>query len=236
VNAEARGEGREGRGRNRNRNGRRDERGPRQDEGNQAESEAQSALGFADTTPPTQGDTGQPHGDASAAPAEGRNPGEGREHRSRDRYGRDRGNRQERGEKQAATQPMEEVQSTAAVRQEPAPTVVAPAPMAATAVAPVAAPVAATTATSGSMPKVQGYALPTESLQQVAQSSGLQWVNSDANKIAAVQAAIAAEPKPVHVPRERPAPVVVDTGPLVLVETRRDLRNMSLPFEENTAS
>ncbi len=85
------------------------------------------------------------------------------------------------------------------------------------------------------MPKVQGYALPTESLQQVAQGSGLQWVNSDADKIAAVQAAIAAEPKPVHVPRERPAPVVVDAGPLVLVETRRDLRNMPLPFEENTA-
>jgi hypothetical protein len=29
--------------------------------------------------------------------------------------------------------------------------------------------------------------------------------------------------------------VVVDAGPLVLVETRRDLRNMSLPFEEKTA-
>jgi hypothetical protein len=29
--------------------------------------------------------------------------------------------------------------------------------------------------------------------------------------------------------------VVVDAGPLVLVETRRDLRNMPLPFEENTA-
>ena len=60
-------------------------------------------------------------------------------------------------------------------------------------------------------------------------------MNSDAEKIAAVQAAIATEPKPVHVPRERPAPVVVDAGPLVLVETRRDLRNMPLPFEENTA-
>lgn len=85
------------------------------------------------------------------------------------------------------------------------------------------------------MPKVQGYALPTESLQQVAQGSGLQWVNSDASKIAAVQAAIAAEPKPVHVPRERPAPVVIDEQPLVLVETRRDLRNMTLPFESNNA-
>ena len=42
--------------------------------------------------------------------------------------------------------------------------------------------------------------------------------------------AIAAEPKPVHVPRERPPVVQVDEGPLVLVETKRDLRNLQLPF------
>jgi ribonuclease E len=41
---------------------------------------------------------------------------------------------------------------------------------------------------------------------------------------------MAAEPKPVHVPRERPATVVSDEGPLVLVETRRDLRDLQLPF------
>jgi ribonuclease E len=51
----------------------------------------------------------------------------------------------------------------------------------------------------------------------------LEWVNSDADRVAAVQAAIAAEPKPVHVPRERPPVVVMDEGPLVLVETRKDL-------------
>ena len=85
------------------------------------------------------------------------------------------------------------------------------------------------------MPKVTSYTLPTEKLVEVAQSSGLQWVNSDAAKIAAVQAAIAAEPKPIHVPRERPAPVSIDTGPLVLVETKRDLRNMTLPFEQPPA-
>ena len=62
----------------------------------------------------------------------------------------------------------------------------------------------------------------------------MQWVNSDAERIAAVQAAIAAEPAPVHVPRARPAPVVVDTGPLILVETKRDLRAMTLPFEQST--
>jgi len=81
-----------------------------------------------------------------------------------------------------------------------------------------------------SLPKVASYALPLDSLQQVAQTSGLVWVNSDADKIAAVQAAIAAEPKPVHVPRERPPAVVVNEGPLVLVETRKDLKNMNLPF------
>ena len=69
-------------------------------------------------------------------------------------------------------------------------------------------------------------------MQQIAQSSGLQWVQSDADKVAAVQAAIAAEPRPIHVPRERPPVVVLDEGPLVLVETRRDLRDLHLPFEQ----
>jgi ribonuclease E len=52
-------------------------------------------------------------------------------------------------------------------------------------------------------------------------------VNSDAGKIAAVQAAIAAAPKEIHVPRERPPVVVVDASPLVLVETRRVLGEAS---------
>jgi ribonuclease E len=82
---------------------------------------------------------------------------------------------------------------------------------------------------------VQAFQLPVEELAKVAESSGLQWVNSDAERIAAAQAAIAAEPKPVHVPRERPPVVVVDEGPLVLVETRRDLREMTLPFEQNAS-
>ena len=76
------------------------------------------------------------------------------------------------------------------------------------------------------------YQLPVQEMQQIAQSSGLQWVQSDADKVAAVQAAIAAEPRPIHVPRERPPVVVLDEGPLVLVETRRDLRDLHLPFEQ----
>jgi ribonuclease E len=74
-----------------------------------------------------------------------------------------------------------------------------------------------------------------EALQQVASGSGLQWINTDADRVAAVQAAIAAEPSLQHVPRERPAAVVLDNRPLVLVETKRDLRNMTLPFEQDSA-
>jgi ribonuclease E len=49
-------------------------------------------------------------------------------------------------------------------------------------------------------------------------------------EIAAVQAAIAAEPAAVRVPRERPRAVVVNEGPLVLVETRKDLNTLQVPF------
>jgi len=68
-------------------------------------------------------------------------------------------------------------------------------------------------------------------LQRLAESSGLQWVNSDVDKIRAAQAAMAAEPAPVHVPRVRKPMVVLDEGPLVLVETRKDLSQLKLPFE-----
>ena len=42
---------------------------------------------------------------------------------------------------------------------------------------------------------------------------------------------MASEPPPMHVPRERPPAPVVDEGPLVLVETRKDLSQIKLPFE-----
>ncbi|WP_422843519.1 Rne/Rng family ribonuclease [Acidovorax sp. M2(2025)] len=114
----------------------------------------------------------------------------------------------------------------------PAAVAVAPVPAA----APVApAPAAAATAAAPGLPRVQPFTLPVDDLHQVATASGLQWVNSDADKVASVQAAIAAEPAPVRVPRERPPVVVVDEGPLVLVETRRDLAAMKLPFEQPSA-
>ncbi|HMT83389.1 MAG TPA: ribonuclease E/G, partial [Ottowia sp.] len=81
------------------------------------------------------------------------------------------------------------------------------------------------------MPQVTPFRLPLGDLDALAQAAGLQWVNSDADKVASVQAAIAAEPRPIHVPRQRPPLVVLDEGPLVLVETRQDLRQVHLPFE-----
>ncbi len=181
-------------------------------------------------------------GVAREARAQGEN-GDGRR-RSRDRYGRDRRERGERstrdegvpaeGEEVAAPASVTESTEDAPRRpryptgfvsdaEAPATPTVASAP----AQAPAAAPAPAKTG----LPRVQGYTLPLDQLQQIAEGSGLQWVNSDAEKVAAVRAAIAAEPKPVHVPRERPAPVVIDEGPLVLVETRRDLGQVTLPFE-----
>ena len=85
---------------------------------------------------------------------------------------------------------------------------------------------------SGGLPRVQSYDLPLQDLTQVAQASGLQWVNSDAGKIAQVNAAMALEVKPAHVPRERAVAAVSTEAPLVLVETKRDLRDTPLPFEK----
>ena len=116
-----------------------------------------------------------------------------------------------------------------AAAAEPSPVVAAVAAPAAP--ARVVQPAATAVATSKVMPAVQPFALPLGELAAVAETSGLSWVNTDPAKVAAVQAAIAAEPKPVHVPRVRPPVPVLDEGPLVLVETRRDLRDLKLPFE-----
>ncbi|MBK1683554.1 Rne/Rng family ribonuclease [Rhodoferax fermentans] len=138
----------------------------------------------------------------------------------------------------AAPVAAEPVAVAAVAEVQPPVAAVAPAPVAApapvlptpVAAAPVPAPSAAA---STGMPKVVPYSLPLEELAQLAQNSGLNWVSSDAEKVAAAQAAIAAQPEPVRVVRERPAPVVMDERPLVLVETRRDLRNTTLPFEQS---
>src|SRR5690606_20981012 len=132
----------------------------------------------------------------------------------------------ETGEPVQAPEPMQAPAPVAApvVAASPAP-VPAPAPMR----APVAA---APAAEPQGMPRVQAYSLSVDELQAVAAASGLQWVNSAAEKVAQAQAAIAAEPAPIHVPREPKPPVAIDEGPLVLVETRKDLRDLNLPFEQ----
>ena len=83
---------------------------------------------------------------------------------------------------------------------------------------------------------VQPYVLPTQALAGVAASQGLEWVQSDAEKIRAAQEAMAREPKPVHVPREPKPVIAIDEGPLVLVETRKDLSQIKLPFEAPASS
>jgi ribonuclease E len=80
--------------------------------------------------------------------------------------------------------------------------------------------------------RIESYALPAADLQAVASAAGLEWVGSDVEKVRAVQAAMAAEPKPVHIPREPKPVAVIDEGPLVLVETRKDLSQMRMPFEQ----
>ncbi len=75
------------------------------------------------------------------------------------------------------------------------------------------------------------YALPTDQLNALAADAGLEWVNSDAQKIRDVQAVMAAEVSAPRLPRKPRPQVVPDEAPLVLVETRKDLAQMKLPFD-----
>jgi ribonuclease E len=172
---------------------------------------------------------------------EGEGEGERRERRTRDRYGRDRRERSDRGERAKQGSPeaaqgefFEQNQPQAfAKSSQDATEFVANQSLVQAAQAPAAAStLAATSAAPAGMPRVGSFALPVAEMDAVASVAGLQWVNSNAERVAAVKAQIAAEPKPVHIPRPRPAPVVLDEGPLILVETKRDLRNMTLPFEQ----
>lgn len=118
--------------------------------------------------------------------------------------------------------------------------VVVEAPVPAPAPAPVPAPVAVVAPAVVSAPAMVAAAAPfvleTDALVAVAETAGLQWVNSDADKIRAAQQAMANEPKPEHVPRViKPTPPA-DNSPLVMVETRKDLSQVTLPFESDKPS
>jgi ribonuclease E len=215
---------------------------------------------FGDAQAPSADAVLESHTHRDAVRSDGTDGEDRRERRSRDRYGRDRRERTDRPQRDEAAAPVagaphvpeadvteaEQVQrpryptgfvsdegaTAPEPRFEPTPAfVAAPAPAPAQMPAPASAPSPAQ-ARAG-LPKVRPFELPIAELAQVAEGSGLQWVNSDAEKIAAVQAAIAAEPTPPRIPRERPPAIVVDEGPLVLVETKRDLREMRLPFEQS---
>ncbi|WP_457279399.1 Rne/Rng family ribonuclease [Polaromonas sp. P5_D5] len=262
-NREPRGERGEGRRDRGDRNGRRNDRRTDRPEGAEGQNAAaEGSAGFnpeAAAAAPVLDDAGNVI--APAQNGQGEEQRQPRERRSRDRYGRDRRERGENGERseqpadagQASgqgeslepNQPQAQEQraqaapefvapvAAAAPAAVPAPAYVAPVAVAAPVAAPAPAPAPAAAPVAASLPKVQSYDLPLQDLVQVAQSSGLQWVNSDAAKIAEAKAAIAAEAKPVHVPRERPPLVVADEGPLVLVETKRDLGAVKLPFEQS---
>jgi ribonuclease E len=249
-----RGEGRRERGEGRRERGERGERGERRNQdGNRPNASADNADPLASAQGLTNDSTSDAPSQDERADGNQGTP-ERRERRSRDRYGRDRRERNTGADSNATGEanaaPAENLSADQAHEAEvpatrsyfdrataPAETTtnVAPAaPAAPVSAAPVAtvAPTSASTASAApaGFPKVQTYVLPVASLIEVAEGSGLKWVNSDPEKIAQAQAAIAAEPKPVHVPRERPPAVVIDEGPLVLVETRKDLSNLNLPF------
>jgi len=79
--------------------------------------------------------------------------------------------------------------------------------------------------------KAERFELPLDNLHALLQGAGLEWVHSDTEKVQAVAQAIAREPTPVRVPRERKPVVLADEGPLVLVETRKDLAQTPMPFD-----
>ncbi|MDO5654297.1 MAG: ribonuclease E/G, partial [Brachymonas sp.] len=229
----------------------------------QADKRDDATAPMTDTAPLSQGETAFENAGQGSESGDNR---ERRERRSRDRYGRDRRNRDrqpatasndEDGQAtsgSAFAQPAASHEDTAepvAGRSYFSPQANAPVPdllgtvpaepeVASTvqvSMPDVAAKEVEQAARPAAMPVVQAYALPDAQLQQIAASAGLQWVHTDADRLSVVREAIAAEPQAVHVPRERPPAVQLDDGPLILVETRKDLRELVLPFDtpENAA-
>ncbi|TAL13854.1 MAG: ribonuclease E/G, partial [Aquabacterium sp.] len=253
ADGEAAGEQREG-GRRRRRRGRGRDRAEgetttgAEDTGldNDADTEAPAEAGAAiAAAADAAGDTDELNAEGAgeaAGEGQGEGQGEGRRRRRRGRGGRDRREREgqagdvgdaadgEQAEADAPQQgelslPLEQpayaAPAYAAAEVQPVAEVPAPAPVALAQAEPVAAAPAADLR----------FELPLASLQQLAQEAGLQWVHSDADKVRSAAESIANEPRPIHVPRERKPVAQVDEGPLVLVETRRDLAEFKLPFD-----
>ncbi|GAB4463872.1 MAG: hypothetical protein OHK0044_00310 [Burkholderiaceae bacterium] len=97
----------------------------------------------------------------------------------------------------------------------------APAPVPVPGPVPAHAPPPPAAAPAPVLPKAAPAPLPIDELLPVLDRAGLILVQTEPLKLAETQARLAAEPKPVRVPRERPALPPLDTGPLIQVETRR---------------
>jgi ribonuclease E len=257
ADAAAEGEGAERQGgRRRRRRGGRD-RGERAEgaaasaETQGAEAEADDARPAADTTAAAPSAGGAWWEDGSQSPAttavaageageaaEGAEPAAGpegedgeregsrRRGRGRDRFRRERRER-DGTEAEAGTTP--EAAAEVAVA-EAGVTAAAPAAVPVTAAAPESI-VAEAAPQPMVLARAEPFVLPLAELAAVADSAGLQWVNSDPEKVRTAQEAIANEPRPIRVPREPKPVVAIDEGPLVLVETRKDLSQFKLPFD-----
>lgn len=213
---------------------RRRRRGGRGGEGQEGDTGADEAQG--QDAAEAIADAPAADADAAAAPsapvdAEADDQGEGHS-QEEGRRRRRRGPRRERGADEA--QPVDGSDASVAVAETaPQQLTLSDAPAASPVPPQGAEPIVVAAEPVAPAPVAPAaFVLPLNDLQQLAQGAGLNWVHSDADKVAAAQAAIAAEPKPVRVPRERPPLVVLDEGPLILVETKKDLSQVKLPFDQ----
>src|SRR5205814_7926562 len=223
------GEAREGSRRRRRGRGGRDRDETRQANGAGAElnGEAPAEAGFT-AVPAADLDAAPISGSPAPGAEDGMPSAEGEREGGRRRRGRDR-HRRERREDDVPSG-VEAVSEAAALESPNVPELGGfelprePAPierftLAEASSAPVLGEPAPTAPAAAAVPTppaahVESFVLPTDQLQAVAEAAGLQWVNSDAEKIRAVQEAMAAEPKPIHVPREPKPVVAIDEGPL----------------------
>jgi ribonuclease E len=225
----------------RKRDERRRDRGPRPPR-DEAAAMPDAALAVA-AMPPAPANAEPPADMASAqsapaevvveagAPADAQGEERRGRRRRRRRGGRNEGGAQRPDGEQATTQEDDlfegEREATAAVSSEPETAPEQPAPPSAVPAAlppapeiPVPAPSmiatpAATTTLAAPAP------LPLDQLLPMLESAGMTLAQTNAERLAEVQARIAAEPRLPHIPRIRAELPPLDAGPLVQVETRR---------------
>jgi ribonuclease E len=169
--------------------------------------------------------TGDAAPDSTSVPA--------REKRSRDRYGRDRRERNGSQPRSDITPEDQKSEGTANnIATSPRSPIEGRSQTNVTLPATEGFPIEA--GLPSGMPKVKAYNLPQHELQTLAREAGLEWIGSDPEKVALAQSVIASTPAPVHVPRERKPVILAEEGPLILVETRKDLSSVTLPFDAET--